>query len=122
MIIFMPEGDKTHMGGTMRLGSRKTVLTEGSLASKLYSNCTEISERHRHRYEVDPSYAKELQDKGLIFSGVNRDQDINGERMEVVELPNHKFFLATQYHPEFKSRPERPSPPFIGLLNASILN
>ena len=73
MIIFMPEGDKTQMGGTMRLGSRKTVLTKGSLASKLYENNTEISERHRHRYEVDPTYAGQMQEKGLIFSGVNRD-------------------------------------------------
>lgn len=56
----MPEGDKTKMGGTMRLGSRNTVLTEGSVASKLYANCTEISERHRHRYEVDPDQAKKL--------------------------------------------------------------
>ena len=74
------------MGGTMRLGARKTVLKKDSLAYRIYSNQSEISERHRHRYEVNPDYVPKLEEAGLIFSGINRDQDINGERMEVVEL------------------------------------
>ena len=92
------------MGGTMRLGARKTVLTEGSLAHKVYGSL-EISERHRHRYEINPITLKKLQGRGITFSGVNRDQDVNGERMEAVEIADHQYFLATQYHPEFKSRP-----------------
>ena len=112
----MPEGDKTKMGGTMRLGTRTTVLTEGSLAHKTYGSL-EIQERHRHRYEVNPEIVETLTQKGMVFSGVNQDE--TGKRMEVLELPNNKYFVATQYHPEFKSRPTKPSLIFLGLLKAA---
>jgi CTP synthase len=115
-IIFMPEGDKTKMGGTMRLGSRRTILAPGSTASALYGNAQFADERHRHRYEVNPELVPLLEAKGLKFSG----KDTSGERMEVVELDSkeHPYFLAVQFHPEFKSRPQRPSPVFLGLLEA----
>jgi CTP synthase len=115
-IIFMPEGDKEKMGGTMRLGSRITVLTEGSVAHKTYGSL-EVLERHRHRYEVNPEIVSVLAEQGMVFSGVNQDE--TGKRMEVLELPNNKYFVATQYHPEFKSRPTKPSPVFLGLLTAA---
>lgn len=94
VIIFMPEGDKKKMGGTMRLGSRDTILKKGTLALKVYKNQNIISERHRHRYEVCPKIVKTLEEKGLVFSGTNQDIDINGERMEIVELPELRYFLA----------------------------
>jgi CTP synthase len=119
--MFMPEGDKEQMGGTMRLGARETILTPNSLAHDLYGK-ENISERHRHRYEVNSEYVKLLEKNGLIFSGKNMDAESNGERMEVVELPDLKFFIAAQYHPEFQSRPNRPSPLFLGLLKASTNN
>lgn len=126
-IIFMPEIDKTTMGGTMRLGARKTILhppanggEEPSLASMLYNvegQGGEISERHRHRYEVNPEKVKELEAAGLNLVG--RDDTLT--RMEIAELPRtvHPFYMGVQYHPEFKSRPLDPSPPFLGLLLAS---
>ncbi|MEM4202279.1 MAG: hypothetical protein QW786_03635, partial [Candidatus Hadarchaeum sp.] len=75
-----------------------------------------ISERHRHRYEVNPKYIGRLERKGLRFSGRSMD----GERMEIIELPGHKFFLATQFHPEFKSRPGKPAPVFDAFIKASL--
>jgi len=115
VIIFMPEGDRTRMGGTMRLGARETILSDGSLARKLYGS-ERIMERHRHRYEVNPSLVDRLESLGLHFSGKNTDK--SGERMEVIELSRsyHPYFIATQFHPEFTSRPEKPSPLFLGLL------
>ena len=115
-IIFMPEGDKTKMGGTMRLGARTTLLKNGSKAQNLYNGALEISERHRHRYEVNPKLVNNLEAAGLIFSG----RDTTGERMEVIELgeEEHPYFLAAQYHPEYTSRPTRPSPLFLGLLES----
>ena len=121
VIIFMPEGDRERMGGTMRLGARETVLKEGSLVRKLYGQ-SRVMERHRHRYEVNPLMVDELEAAGLKFVGRNLDADITGdERMEVVELDvdSHPYFVATQFHPEFMSRPGKPSPPFLGLLEAS---
>ena len=91
--MFMPEGDKEKMGGTMRLGARETILKPNSLAYDLYEK-QNISERHRHRYEVNADYVKQLEKKGLIFSGRNMDSDNNGERMEIVELPELNFFIA----------------------------
>ncbi|KAL9188486.1 hypothetical protein ACHAXT_006864 [Thalassiosira profunda] len=116
-VIFMPEGDREKMGGTMRLGARETVLKEGSTARRLYGKDT-VMERHRHRYEVNPSLVSRLEEEGLHFVG--RNTDASGERMEVVELNKevHPYFLAAQYHPEFTSRPELPSPLFLGLLQA----
>ena len=117
IVIFMPEGDKERMGGTMRLGARETILKEGSVSRKLYGAET-ILERHRHRYEVNPRIASVLEEAGLRFVGKNTDA--SGERMEVTELPEdiHRFFVGAQFHPEFTSRPGAPNPLFLGLLRA----
>ena len=115
-VVFMPEGSRTHMGGTMRLGSRRTVLqTVDCMAAKLYQRDRHIEERHRHRYEVNPELVEALEGVGCRFVG----RDESGRRMEILELAGHPFFMATQYHPEFKSRPQRPSPPFLGLVLAA---
>ncbi|GAB4830388.1 CTP synthase 1 [Ancistrocladus abbreviatus] len=115
-VIFMPEGSKTHMGGTMRLGSRRTFFpVKDCKSAKLYDNLSFIDERHRHRYEVNPDMVSELENAGMLFTG----KDETGERMEIVELPNHPFFIGVQFHPEFKSRPAKPSPPFLGLIAAA---
>lgn len=115
-VVFMPEGSRETLGGTMRLGSRTTLLRSNSLASKLYGGSTVAEERHRHRYEVNPTLVDELEKAGLIFSG----KDDSGVRMEIVELPSnvHPYFVGVQFHPEFKSRPLRPAPVFLGLLQA----
>jgi len=116
VVMFMPEIDQTKMGGTMRLGARVCKVKTPSLAYRLY-NETEITERHRHRYEVNPLYIEQLEKAGLVFSG----KDVKGERMEITELPNsvHPFYFGCQFHPEFTSRPHCPSPCFIGLAMAS---
>ena len=100
------------MGGTMRLGTHATDIEEGTLAHDLYGERCE--ERHRHRYEVNPAYIEELESAGLVFSGAS------GRRMELLELSDHPYFLGTQFHPEFRSRPTRASPPFVGLLGAAL--
>ena len=117
-IIFMPEGDRERMGGTMRLGLRETVLREGSIARKHYGS-EKVNERHRHRYEVNPAVVPDLEAAGLHFVG--RNTDSSGERMEIIELDEsvHPYFVASQFHPEFTSRPEKPNPLFLGLLEAS---
>ena len=113
-IVFMPEGSTTHMGGTMRLGSRRTILqTMDSTAAKLYQSASGfIDERHRHRYEVNPEYVDRLEKAGCRFVG----KDETGRRMEIMELDNHPYFIAAQFHPEYKSRPGRPSPLFTGFI------
>lgn len=115
-IMFMPEGNKEALGGTMRLGSRTTVLRPGTIASQLYNHAAQVDERHRHRYEVNPDLVNLLEEKGLIFSG----KDTTGQRMEVIELNSktHPYFVGVQFHPEYKSRPLRPAPVFLGLLQA----
>ncbi|MFQ5793954.1 MAG: glutamine hydrolyzing CTP synthase [Candidatus Bipolaricaulia bacterium] len=100
-------------GATMRLGAYPVIIEPGSLAHRLY-DATTISERHRHRYEVNPTYIPELEEMGLRFSGCTQD----GRRMEIAELESHPYFIASQFHSEFKSRPTRPHPLFVGLLNA----
>ena len=117
-IIVMPEGDRERMGGTMRLGLRETVLREGSIARKHYGS-EKVNERHRHRYEVNPAVVPDLEAAGLHFVG--RNTDSSGERMEIIELDEsvHPYFVASQFHPEFTSRPEKPNPLFLGLLEAS---
>jgi len=117
-VIFMPEGDRERMGGTMRLGARETILKEHSIARQLYGKET-VMERHRHRYEVNPALVPRLEEVGLEFVG--RNTDASGERMEVCELSkdNHPYFMAVQFHPEFTSRPEKANPLFLGLLQAS---
>ncbi|WP_135304046.1 glutamine hydrolyzing CTP synthase [Haloarcula amylovorans] len=103
------------MGGTMRLGANETEIEAGTLAATLYGgeSCTE---RHRHRYEVNPEYIDDLEAAGLKFSGRS------GNRMEILELASddHPYFIGTQFHPEFRSRPTRASPPFVGLLEAVV--
>jgi len=105
------------LGGTMRLGAYPAVLTEGSLAAKVYGT-THVSERHRHRYEVNNAYRADLEAAGLRISGTSPD----GELVEFVELAleQHPYFIATQGHPELKSRPTRPHPLFAGLIGAAI--
>jgi CTP synthase len=112
----MPEISKTHLGGTMRLGSRPTLFQVDECATRtLYSGASHVDERHRHRYEVNPAFIEDIEARGLKFVG----KDESGQRCEIFELAEHPFFVATQYHPEFKSRPGRPSPPFLGLLQAA---
>ncbi|KAH9747019.1 CTP synthase [Citrus sinensis] len=161
-VIFMPEGSKTHMGGTMRLGSRRTyfqvkdcksaklficgfnyveiIISKASYVPQVYNitsafieqrccrlakplalcvirygNRTFIDERHRHRYEVNPDMIARLENAGLSFTG----KDETSQRMEIVELPNHPYFIGVQFHPEYKSRPGKPSPLFLGLIAAA---
>ena len=114
VIDLLPEQENVkNMGGTMRLGNCNAVLVEGSLASKLYGGTTLI-ERHRHRYEVNPKYIKQIEAKGMKFTGRN------DHRMEIAEIPEHKFFFSSQFHPEFKSRPGKPSPPFLAFVRAAL--
>lgn len=116
VVMFMPEQNGLQMGGTMRLGNRVTILKDPeSLAFKLYGNKPVVYERHRHRYEVNPHYVSALEAKGLHFSG----HDDRGQRMEIAELRNHKFYIASQFHPEFTSRPLRPNPLFLGFVLAT---
>ncbi|XP_066309119.1 uncharacterized protein [Miscanthus floridulus] len=115
-VIFMPEGSKTHMGATMRLGSRRTFFKiTDCKSSKLYGNVTYVDERHRHRYEVNPDMVPEFENAGLQFVG----KDDTGRRMEIIEMPNHRYFVGAQFHPEFKSRPSKPSPLFVELIAAA---
>lgn len=100
-------------GGTMRLGNYKCKLLAGSLARRLYAR-SEVSERHRHRYEVNNAYREILQNAGIIFSGVSPDDRL----VEIIEHAKHPFFLASQFHPELKSRPNRPHPMFDGFIGA----
>ncbi|KAH9768122.1 CTP synthase [Citrus sinensis] len=157
VVIFMPEGSRTHMGSTMRLGSRRTLFqTPDCVTSKLYGdyfyipvdqsggsyghkviippfgaafcpatcrqlvdlryrNAEYVDERHRHRYEVNPEAIGVLEEAGLKFVG----KDETGKRMEILELPSHPFYVGVQFHPEFKSRPGRPSALFLGLILAA---
>jgi CTP synthase len=105
----------TDKGGTMRLGAYTALLKEGTLVRSLY-DAPEASERHRHRYEVNPEYHGMITEKGMVFSGTSKD----GRLVEFIELPHHKFFAATQAHPELKSRMERPSPLFYGFVKACM--
>ena len=115
-VVFMPEISKTHLGGTMRLGSRPTLFqVDDCKMKRLYSGKTSVDERHRHRYEVNPDLISDLENAGCVFVG----KDETGQRCEILELEGHPYFVAVQYHPEFKSRPGKPSPPFHGLLMAA---
>lgn len=108
---------KGDMGHTMRLGSYPAELEEGSIVAELYGT-THVTERHRHRYEVNVAYKDRLREGGLVISGQSPD----GELTEFVELPRevHPFYVATQAHPEFKSRPTKPHPLFAGLVKAAL--
>jgi CTP synthase len=103
------------IGGTLRLGAYPCKITQGSLAHKIYGK-TNISERHRHRYEIDVSLEKALKEKGVVISGKSPD----GKLPEIIEIPSHKFFIAGQFHPEFKSRPSSPAPLFDALIKTAL--
>ena len=115
-VIHIMESQKniTKKGGTMRLGAYPCILKKSSLASKLYKT-EEISERHRHRYEFNNEYRKEMEDNGMTISGTSPD----GELVEIIEIKNHPYFIASQFHPELKSRPDKPHPLFVGLLKSA---
>jgi CTP synthase len=112
--IVLGEGD---MGGTMRLGLYKATLAPGSIVANTYGT-NEVSERHRHRYEVNNQYRDQIREAGLVFSGMHTDRDL----VEFVELPStvHPYYVGTQAHPELRSRPTRPHPLFVGLVKAAI--
>ena len=103
------------MGGTLRLGLYPCDLKVGSVAAAAYGNVQEVQKRHRHRYEFNTKYRAQLEDKGLVFSGTSPDNRL----MEVIELPTNKFFVASQYHPEFQSRPTKPEPLFKAFIKAA---
>ncbi|MEM7524173.1 MAG: CTP synthase, partial [Pseudomonadota bacterium] len=102
-------------GGTMRLGAYDAVLTEGSKVAGIYGGVS-ITERHRHRYEVDNKYQKQLEAEGLRFSGLSPD----GELPEIVEIPDHPWFVGVQFHPELKSKPFEPHPLFADFVRAAV--
>ena len=140
VVIFMPEGDAQVKGGTMRLGARDTVLLhqERSKLFDLYGKQNVISERHRHRYEVEPKIVSQLEEKGMLFVGravadhflesdkVNNAQSTDSAaavetlRNEAFEVDGLSYFVGVQFHSEFKSTPLKPSPPFVGLIKAAI--
>jgi CTP synthase len=106
---------ETDLGGTMRLGAYPAVLTEGSKVAEIYGT-TEISERHRHRYEVNIGYVKQLEEAGVVFSGMSPD----GELPEIIELPDHPWYIGVQFHPELKSKPFDPHPLFASFIEAAV--
>jgi CTP synthase len=116
VIALLPDQNGVEdIGGTLRLGSWPCILDETTKAYELYGE-KEIHERHRHRYEVNNDYRKTLIDNGLTLSGLSPD----GRIVEMIELKNHPFFIATQAHPELKSRPNRPHPLFRGFIAAAV--
>ena len=104
------------LGGTMRLGAYDAKLQANSHVSAIYGGATEISERHRHRYEVNGAYRDRLENDGLVFSGMSPD----GLLPEIVERPDHPWFVGVQFHPELKSRPFDPHPLFAGFVAAAL--
>jgi len=116
VIDLLPSQRKVYKkGGTMRLGGQDVMIKKGTMANKLYG-ALKARERFRHRYEFCPDYIEKLQEKGMVFSG----HDSGGRIMQILELPGRRFFMATQFHPEFTSRMLRPSPMFAGFLKACI--
>ena len=115
VIDLLPEQkDVTDLGATMRLGAQPCYLVEGTLAARAYGEAV-VEERHRHRFEVNPNYHRVLTDAGLVISGHSK----NGRLAEIIELPNHPFFVAGQFHPELRSRPTRPHPLFRDFVGAA---
>ena len=116
VIDYMPgQSDEIDKGGTLRLGRYPCILREGTVIARCYGQ-KEISERHRHRYEFCNDYRKALQEAGLCLSGMSPD----GLLVETVELPDEAFFVGVQFHPEFKSRPNKPHPLFVGFIKAAL--
>jgi CTP synthase len=118
-VIHIMEGQKSvkGKGGTMRLGAYSCELAEKTLARRIYGQ-QKISERHRHRFEFNNRYREQLTKAGLVISGVNPDLDL----VEMVELGNHPWFLGSQFHPEFRSRPMAPHPLFQSFVGACLKN
>ena len=116
VIALMPEQEGvSQKGGTMRLGSYPCVLAAGSRSREMYET-ERISERHRHRYELNNEFRTELQKDGLILAGTSPD----GALVEMIELEKHPWYVGCQFHPEFKSRPNRPHPLFLGFIKAAL--
>jgi CTP synthase len=116
VIDLLPEQKEIDkLGGTMRLGDIEITIKPNTIAWKLYGK-EKILERHRHRYEVNPEFIPDFEKAGIVFSGYSD----SGRRMEILELHDKRFFLGTQFHPEFKSKPYAPSPPFIGFVSAAL--
>ena len=116
VIDLMPDQmNVTDKGGTMRLGKYPCVLTEGTHSRELYG-VAEISERHRHRFEFNNDFRDEMTAKGMVLAGLSP----NGRLVEIVEIPEHPWFVGAQFHPEFKSRPDRPHPLFYGFVKAAV--
>jgi CTP synthase len=116
VIDLLPEQKEIEdLGGTMRLGAQAVEVVEGTRAHDAYQEPV-VHERHRHRYEVNNHYRPALVEGGLVVSGTFQE----GRLVEIVELPDHPWFVASQFHPEFKSRPERPHPLFDGFVAASL--
>lgn len=117
-VVYMPDVDQVNLGGTMRLGIHSTKFdadSEWSKLRQLYGGALSVMERHRHRYEVNPRLIADIEAKGLRFVG----KDESDKRMEIAELQHHRFFVATQYHPEYCSKVLDPSRPFLGLIAAA---
>lgn len=117
IVVEMLEYTPEQMGGTMRLGGKTTIFKKGNNSKiwQLYGSPESIFERHRHRYEINGKYVERLEAAGMRFVGI----DEKNERMEVMELDGHPYFVAVQFHPEYTSRPLNPSPPFVGLILAA---
>ena len=116
VIDILPEQKKIEgLGGNMRLGARKVEIKEGTKAHALYGS-NAVVERFRHRYEVDPQYIEILEKHGLVFSGKAPEHPI----MQILELPIHKFYVGSQFHPEFTSRPLAPNPLYVGFMKACL--
>ena len=117
VVDILPEQKKVEgLGGNMRLGGKDVDVKENTVAYKLYGKQKRIRERFRHRYEVNPEYIKQLEDKGMVFSGKHPKYEI----MQIMELPNKRYFVGAQFHPEFTSRPGKPNPLYFGLVKAAL--
>ena len=118
-VIHLQDGQKkvTNRGGTMRLGAYECQLKEGSKALSIYGQKT-ISERHRHRYEFNNNFREIFEQSGMNLSGVNDEKGL----VEIVEIPNHPWFIGVQFHPEYKSTVDKPHPLFVSFIQAAILH
>jgi CTP synthase len=116
VVVFMPEQKSVHnMGGTMRLGKHEITIIPNTNAAKIYNGTNLIHRRHRHRYEFNQNYRQMIEKYGMVLSGYSD----NGRRIEMLEIPNHKFYFAVQYHSEFNSRPGKPEQAFDAFVNAA---
>lgn len=114
--LMVDQEDAEDLGGTLRLGLYPCVIKPDTLAHRLYGGQDEVQERHRHRYEFNNAYREMMAEHGMVFSGLSPD----GKLVEIIELPSHPFFVASQFHPEFVSRPNRPQSLFNGFVSASL--